>query len=36
MYEGEIVGILPAEKASREELGLLMTGAQRLPETLVA
>jgi len=27
MYEGKIVDILPAEEASREELGLLMTGA---------
>ena len=27
MYEGKIMDILPAEEASREELGLLMTGA---------
>jgi len=36
MYEGEIVAILPAEEATPEELGLLMAGAKRLPETLVA
>lgn len=36
MYEGEIVAILPAEEATREELGLLMAGAKRLPETLTA
>jgi ABC-type uncharacterized transport system ATPase subunit len=27
MYEGKLMDILPAEEASREELGLLMTGA---------
>lgn len=27
MYEGKIMDILPAEEASREDLGLLMTGA---------
>ena len=29
MYEGEIVGILPAETATRAELGLMMSGAKR-------
>ncbi len=29
MYEGEIVGELPAEKATEQELGLLMAGAKR-------
>ncbi|HEX9012614.1 MAG TPA: ATP-binding cassette domain-containing protein, partial [Anaerolineaceae bacterium] len=29
MYEGEIVGILPAEEATRTELGLMMSGARR-------
>ncbi len=29
MYEGEVVGILPAEQATRSELGLLMSGAKR-------
>lgn len=28
MYEGEIVDVLPAEEATREELGLLMAGAE--------
>jgi len=36
MYEGKIVALLPAEEATREELGLLMAGAQRLPEKVVA
>ncbi|MFQ6000984.1 MAG: ABC transporter ATP-binding protein [Anaerolineae bacterium] len=36
MYEGKIVAILPAEEATREELGLLMAGAQRLPEKVAA
>ena len=27
MYEGKIMGVMPAGEASREELGLLMTGA---------
>jgi simple sugar transport system ATP-binding protein len=29
LYEGEIVGIVPAAVANREQLGLLMAGAQR-------
>jgi simple sugar transport system ATP-binding protein len=29
MYEGEIVDILPAGEATREEIGLLMAGSQR-------
>ena len=29
MYEGEIVGVVPAEEADAEELGLMMAGAQR-------
>jgi simple sugar transport system ATP-binding protein len=36
MYEGQIVGILPADQATREECGLLMAGAregQREKET---
>ncbi len=32
MYEGEIVDILPAAQATREEIGLLMAGAK--PETI--
>jgi ABC-type uncharacterized transport system ATPase subunit len=31
MYEGKIMDILPAGEASREELGLLMTGVARQP-----
>lgn len=30
IYEGEIMGIVPAEKADREELGLMMAGSKRL------
>ena len=29
IYEGEIVGILPAQEASPERLGLLMSGAAK-------
>jgi ABC-type uncharacterized transport system ATPase subunit len=29
MYEGKIMDILPADKASREEIGLLMAGVQK-------
>jgi simple sugar transport system ATP-binding protein len=29
IYEGEIVGIVPADKADLEELGLMMSGAKR-------
>ena len=30
MYEGEIVGIVPAEEAEVEEIGLMMAGAKRM------
>ncbi|MBE3582002.1 MAG: heme ABC transporter ATP-binding protein, partial [Thermoanaerobacteraceae bacterium] len=30
IYEGEIMGIVPADKADREELGLMMAGSKRL------
>lgn len=30
MYEGEIVGIVPTEKAKIEDIGLLMAGAKRM------
>ncbi len=30
MFEGEIMGILPAEKASLEDIGLMMAGAKRM------
>lgn len=30
IYEGEIMGIVPAEKANIEELGLMMAGSKRL------
>ncbi len=29
MYEGQIMGILPAEQATREEIGLLMAGVRK-------
>jgi simple sugar transport system ATP-binding protein len=29
MYEGEIVGVVPADEADAEELGLMMAGARR-------
>ena len=29
LYEGEIVGTMPAAGANREQLGLMMAGAQR-------
>lgn len=32
MYEGEIVGEMPAEKATEEQLGLLMAGAVKMTE----
>ncbi|RLG45678.1 MAG: heme ABC transporter ATP-binding protein, partial [Thermoproteota archaeon] len=30
MFEGEIMGILPAEKANLEDIGLMMAGAKRM------
>lgn len=33
MYEGEIVGEMPAEQATEEQLGLMMAGAVRMNET---
>ena len=33
MYEGEIVDILPAGEATKEEIGLLMAGGQRKEAT---
>jgi len=30
MYEGEIVGIVPTEKAKIEDIGLMMAGAKRM------
>jgi hypothetical protein len=30
LYEGEIVGSVPAAMANREQLGLMMAGAQRI------
>ncbi|OIQ54651.1 ABC transporter ATP-binding protein [Neomoorella thermoacetica] len=30
MYEGQIMGLMPTEKASVEELGLMMAGAKRM------
>jgi ABC-type uncharacterized transport system ATPase subunit len=33
MYEGRIVGTMDADKVTREELGLLMAGAQKGPKT---
>jgi simple sugar transport system ATP-binding protein len=30
MYEGEIVGVLPRESATEEQLGLMMTGGLRM------
>ena len=33
MYEGEIVGIVPAEGANIEEIGLMMAGSKRLERT---
>jgi simple sugar transport system ATP-binding protein len=32
LYEGEIMGILPAEKAKVEEVGMMMAGARRQTE----
>ena len=29
IYEGEIVGVLPAQEATAERLGLLMSGAMK-------
>jgi len=29
MYEGRIMDILPADQATREEIGLLMAGVKR-------
>jgi general nucleoside transport system ATP-binding protein len=34
IYEGEIVGIMPVEQATMEQLGLMMAGAQRLTPEL--
>jgi simple sugar transport system ATP-binding protein len=31
MYRGQILGILPAAEATREQLGLLMAGIEREP-----
>ncbi|MCS6844946.1 MAG: ABC transporter ATP-binding protein [Caldilineales bacterium] len=36
MFEGQIVGIVPADKASREELGLMMAGGHQAPTEEVA
>lgn len=36
MYEGRIMDILPAEKATREQLGLLMAGVRPEPERPMA
>lgn len=33
MYEGKIVGVVDADKVTREELGLLMAGSQLEPAT---
>ncbi|MBC7262156.1 MAG: heme ABC transporter ATP-binding protein, partial [Chloroflexi bacterium] len=32
MFEGEIMGILPAHQADLETIGLMMAGAQRIPQ----
>ena len=32
MYQGEIIGIVQAADATREELGLLMAGVRAQPE----
>jgi len=34
MYEGEIMGIVPAERADIAEIGLMMAGARRTPQHL--
>ncbi len=36
MYQGQIIETLPAESASREQLGLLMAGVKRKEETVSA
>ena len=33
LYEGEIVGTMPAAGADREQIGLMMAGAQRRRRT---
>jgi len=30
MYEGEVVGLMPAARAKREEIGLMMAGVKRM------
>ncbi len=36
MYEGEVVGVVPAEGATRAELGLMMSGATRSRDSLAS